>query len=95
MIEVMGFRLRADIGDEEFEAADRRVQTDVAYLQDGLIRRTTARSDDGKWIVIEIWHSEDSADAAAADRRGQPQYADYLSLIDASSIRTDRYATLG
>jgi hypothetical protein len=94
MIDVMRFRLGAGADDKGFREADRRVQTEVAYLEPGLVRRTTARSGGGEWIVLEIWHSEDDADAASAHRSGHPTYAEFLAWIDASTVRTDRYTTL-
>ena len=53
IVEVMTFRL---LGDEAtFEAADSRFTQDVAYQQTGIVRRTTARGDDGEWCVVTFW----------------------------------------
>ncbi|HUK70825.1 MAG TPA: hypothetical protein VLW50_19040 [Streptosporangiaceae bacterium] len=94
MIEIMSFRLVAGADEAAFIAADRKVQTEFAYQQAGLLRRTTARSDDGGWIVIDLWRSQRDADARD-ERWGHDQVtAEFISFIDAATVRTDRYATL-
>ena len=42
VIETMTFRLAPGADEQAFLDADRRVQTDFAYRQPGLMRRTTA-----------------------------------------------------
>ena len=51
IIEHRTFRLAAGSDEAAFLAADRRVQTEVVPFQHGFIRRTTARNDDGRWLV--------------------------------------------
>lgn len=94
MIEIMTFRLAAGVDVDAFRAADRSVQTDFAYRQPGLLRRTTARADDGSWIVIDLWRSSSDADATTARWGDDPVTAAFMSLVDGDSVRTERYATL-
>src|SRR5262245_44247260 len=54
VIETMTFRLRDGADEAGFRAADQRLQTEFAYQQPGLLRRTTATGDDG-WIVVDLW----------------------------------------
>lgn len=90
----MRFRLAAGAEEAAFLAADRRVQTEFAYQQPGLLRRTTARGRDGAWIVIDLWRSEQDANACDG-RWGQDEVtAKFMSFIDAESVRTGRYAEL-
>ena len=49
VIETMTFRLRLGVDEAEFLGVDKRLQSEFAYQQPGLVRRTTARSDDGAW----------------------------------------------
>jgi hypothetical protein len=93
MIVITTFRLRPDIVEEAFLALDTRVQTELAYHETGLVRRTTARSVRETWLVLEIWHSDDAADASASDRADSPLHAEYLSLIDRQTLQSDRFAT--
>lgn len=90
----MNFRLRPDADEEEFKAADRRVQTRFAYHRAGLHRRTTARSAGGEWIVISLWRSAHDADTSADAARRDDSTAGFAALVEASSVRTERYDTL-
>jgi hypothetical protein len=88
------FRLAAGADESAFRAADRRVQTELAYQEDGLLRRTTARSDDGTWMVLEIWRSDADADAGAAHRDGHAAQEGFLAAVDPATVRRTRFHTL-
>jgi hypothetical protein len=45
VIEITRFRLRPGVSPAEFAAADARLQTEFAYQQPGLLRRTAALAD--------------------------------------------------
>jgi hypothetical protein len=94
MIEIRTFRLTPDADEAAFVAADHRFQTDFAYQQAGLLRRTTARGGNGTWVIIDLWRSDADADAAEEKFGHDPTTTPYLSFIDAASVRTDRYTTL-
>lgn len=94
MIEVMRFRLRPGADEQAFRDADARLQAEFAYRQPGLVRRTTARSAEGDWIVIDLWRSSADADACAARWAGDPVVASFMALVDAASVRTERYREL-
>ncbi len=94
VIETLTFRLIAGADDEAFLAADRRLQTEFVYHQPGIVRRTTARSDDGEWFVVTVWGSGADFDAAAARGQTSPEVAEFVALLDESSVRTSRYTTL-
>jgi hypothetical protein len=94
VIEILSFRLTPDTDETAFLQADRRVQTEFAYHQPGLLHRTTARGQDGSWIVIDLWRSEADADACDA-RWGQDQVTTaFMSFLDPASTSSQRYATL-
>jgi hypothetical protein len=99
IVETLTFRLADGVGDEAFLTADRRVQTEFAYRQPGLLRRTVARSagDGGgrEWIVIDLWASAADADACDARWATDPVAADFMACVDAASVRATRYETLG
>jgi hypothetical protein len=94
MIEIMSFHLAAGADEEAFLAADRLVQSDFAYHQPGLLRRTTARGADGSWIVIDLWRSEGDADTTAARWGADAPTSTFMSFIDPATVRTERYTTL-
>jgi hypothetical protein len=90
----MRFRLAPDADDQAFEAADRRVQTEFAYRQPGLLRRTVARAEDGEWIVIDLWQSAEDADRCAQAWEDDPLTAEFMSFVDPGTVSVGRYQTL-
>lgn len=96
IIEICTFRPSATgtAADDALRAADARMQTDFAYQQPGLRRRTTGRDDEGRWCVVTLWATAD--DAAAADAAGQTDDVarQYWSLIDPDSVSVQRFTML-
>ena len=92
MIETVTFRLAPGTGEADFREADARLQTEFCYRQPGIIRRTTARGDDGAWITVVLWASVADADAAAERSREDPVASAYARLVD--GVETRRYTTL-
>lgn len=94
MIELIRFRLAPGADVEAFREADSRVQSEFAYRQAGLRRRTVARADDGTWIVVDLWASAADADGAGQRWGQDPASAAFMSFVDAASVRTERYIEL-
>lgn len=90
----MTFRLTEGADESAFLRADRLVQTEFAYQQPGLLRRTTARSAEGEWIVIDIWQSPADADACNQLWADDPVTQDFMSFVDRPSVKTVRYFEL-
>jgi hypothetical protein len=88
VIENQTFRLASGVDAADFVADDARIQQEVAYRQPGILRRTTAVSADGEWLVSTLWASADHADGAA------PILDSLAGHIDASTLRTTRYDEL-
>jgi hypothetical protein len=93
-MEITRFRLSAGVGEAEFLRADKALQEDVAYQQPGLLRRTTARGEDG-WVVVDLWRSAEDADAGVGAGGADPAVVRFLSLVEAASLRTERYHEVG
>jgi hypothetical protein len=98
VIETMTFRLADGAEEAAFLAVDKRLQSDFAYQQPGLLRRTTARGVGDlavdQWIVVDLWRSGDDADACAARWDNDPIAQEFMSLVDASSVEVRRYREL-
>jgi hypothetical protein len=94
VIEIMRFRLPPGADEAAFLAADRRVQQDFACQQPGLFRRTTARGEDGGWIVIDVWRSAADADACDARWEHDEVTQAFMSLLDRPSVSVERYQEL-
>ncbi|MGH9115635.1 MAG: hypothetical protein ACRDWW_07375 [Acidimicrobiales bacterium] len=94
MIEIFTFQLAEGADEEAFLAADKRLQTGFAYQQPGLLRRTTGRGEDGRWVVVELWRSAADADACDARWGDDPLGAEFMTFVDASSRETSRWFEL-
>lgn len=94
MIQFLEFRLREGADEEAFLSCDKRLQTDFAYQQPGLLRRTTARGDDRRWVVIDLWASAEAADACDARWESDPLAREFMSYVDSGSVRTSRWFEL-
>ena len=86
LIETSTFRLAAGADDAAFLEADRVLQAELSPMP-GFLRRTTARGEEGEWLVLVLWRS--AADADAAGRAATPP-----DLVDPASLDVRRYATL-
>lgn len=91
MIETLRFQLRSGADETAFLGADKRLQSDFAYRQPGLLRRTTARSEHSGWLVATLWDSPESADAGDPLRADDDVCREFVSFIDPTTLRSDRY----
>jgi len=94
MIEILTFALCAGADDERFVTVDARVQTEFAYQQPGLARRTTGRNTDGRCLVLQVWSSDEAETAARTAFEASELGVDFASLIDPDSIRRECFAGL-
>jgi len=90
----MRFRLLPGGDEAVFLEADQRLQEEFAYQQPGLLRRTTARGQDGTWIVIDLWRSATDADACAARWDTDTVAQEFMALVDRPSVTVERYEPL-
>ena len=94
VIEIMRFHLREEADGLAFEAADRRLQTEFAYRQPGMLRRTVGRAPDGEWIVVDLWRTGEDADRAALAWECDPVTAEFMAFVDAGTVSVARFDTL-
>jgi hypothetical protein len=85
LVELTTFRLAPGVDEAAFLAADAEVQAELSP-EPGFVRRTTARGEDGAWLVLAMWWT-----AGHADDAPPPVPAD---LVDAASLHRERYTTL-
>jgi hypothetical protein len=94
VIVVTRFRLLEGTDESDFREGDARYQMEFAYQQPGLLRRTTAVSEDGEWVVLELWRdprdAENSRHRATTDRVAR----EHAALIDGSTIEVGRFREL-
>jgi len=94
VIEIVTFRLAADVDERAFLEADHAAQTAFVYHRPGVVRRTTARGDDGQWLVVTLWASPGDAEDCAQAARQDPAVAILTACMDPSSVVSTRYDTL-
>jgi hypothetical protein len=94
VIELMQFRLLPEASVDEFLTADHRLQTEFAYQQPGLLRRTTARGNDGEWVVIDHWRSAELAYACSEQWEHDEIAQAFMRFVDSASVRVQRYSTV-
>ena len=92
VLDICTFTVTAD--EDTMRAADARMQTDFAYRQPGLRRRTTGRDDSGRWCVVTLWATPDDACAAEVAARGDSVAEQFWSLVDPASVTVERFTLL-
>jgi len=92
IIEHRTFRLADGVDEGAFLEADRRVQQEVVVFHEGFVRRTTARGDDGRWLVETLWYDAACAEAAAGERTEAGRALD--TCIDLGTQEVVRWSTL-
>ena len=92
VIEHTTFQLAPGIDEASFLAADERVQSEVSMFLPGFVRRTTARHEDGTWLIEIMWGSMD--DAIAASVNSDEATLALARTMDPSTVTVQRYTTL-
>ena len=92
VLEICSFLATA--GDDVVLAADARMQTEFAYRQPGLMRRTTARGDGGRWCVVTLWASAEDAERAERAGADDEVASAFWSSVDRDSLCVERYTLL-
>jgi len=91
VIETTTFRLADGVDEGAFLEFDEAVRTGFLYHQAGIVRATTARADDGHWVVIVMWASEEHADAALAAGTDDGTMQQFDQLV--TGAERNRYRT--
>jgi hypothetical protein len=92
VIETTTFRLANGVDEAEFLEFDEQVRTGFLYHQPGFVRATTARGDGGAWIVVVMWATDDTADAALAAGTNDGTMQRFTDLVDDAERK--RYSTI-
>jgi hypothetical protein len=79
--EILTFRLAPGVDESALRAFDERIQTDFAYQQPGILRRTLGRHDDGRWLALTVWADADAATAAQHAFASSNLGTEFASLV--------------
>lgn len=93
MIQILVFSLKEAADENEFLACDQRLQADFAYQQPGLLRRTVAKNDRA-WLVLDLWDSNEHADACDEKWDSDPLAQEWMGFVDRSTVRSSRFQEL-
>lgn len=93
-IVVWTFHLKPEITEDEFLAANERMQTEFVYQQPGFVRRTTARGKGGEWLVIGVWSTQEDAATAGQLANRDPVSQAANAMVDPSTVTVKRFETL-
>ena len=80
--ELTTFRLADGVSEDAFLDVDERVRTGFLYQQPGIVRATTARSDDGSWAMFVQWGDAESADAAGSAAGSDPSWSELTGMVE-------------
>jgi hypothetical protein len=92
VVDIVTFSLRPEADTASFLEADKELQALVSVEGAGFVRRTTARSSDGTWLVLSLWATQPDADAAAA--RADPTRAAFMGYLDPSTLTRQVFMSL-
>lgn len=90
-VETIRFKLRAGTRDEDFLKHNHKVHHEYMALRPGFQARETSRSDDGEYLVVVHWASEQDAEATINAFFGAPETQDFLAAVDVSTVVSSRY----
>jgi len=94
IIETATFRLRDGVEEAAVRAVDHEVQVAFAHHQGGMLRRTTARSGDGEWLVVTLWSTLADAQTAAERAADDPACGALNALVEDEPV-VRHYEDLG
>ena len=85
VIELVSFKLKEVVSEEQFFAASDKFNTDFLSIQNGYIERRLLKNED-TWTDIVLWETMDDAmNAIKAAEKANPEDMEYLYYIEESS----------
>jgi hypothetical protein len=94
VIEVIQFRLNDVTSVDDFVAINENYQTDFAYRQEGLRRRTVATNLDGGWLSLTIWSSKSDVHRANEEAESSTVAQAFEACIEPSSKTVEYFKEL-
>jgi hypothetical protein len=85
VLQIVRFRAKPDVTDEEMIAVNERFQREVAPALPGLERREASRTEDGEWVLV-LRYADMTHAAGGAARDTSPVAQEFMSKIDLTSM---------
>jgi len=92
IIEIVRFKLAAGVDEQTFLRENEQVEREYIPKQPGFISREAARGDDGEWLVVVHWQTEQDADASMNKFMGDPNSQGFVTALDSSTLNMKRYS---
>ncbi len=68
------------------------MQDEYITRQPGFHARESGVADDGEWVVVVHWATPENADASMQKFATDPLAADFMAMVDTSTMRMKRFA---
>jgi hypothetical protein len=94
VIEVAKFRLNDSTSVDDFVAINAKYQTDFAYQQVGLRRRTVAPGLGGAWLSITVWSSKSDVHRASEAAAVSTVAQEFGACVEPSSKTVEYFKEL-
>ena len=85
VLQIVRFRAKPEVSDEEMLQVNERFQREVAPSLPGLERREAPRPDSGDWVLVLRYADMDHA-AGGAARDTSPVAMEFMSKIDMATL---------
>ncbi len=92
IMEVTTFNINSNINPTDFKKRDVQVENDFTSKQPGFIKRQSGLNEQGEYVVIVYWNKMADADASMNKFMKDPSVADYVEMINSSSMTMTRYS---
>lgn len=90
VVEIATFELAEGVSHVDFAKVDARVEAEHVSQQPGFVSRETGATETG-WIAIVHWESQDAAQASMDSFGTAPAAAEFMGMLDASTMAMKRY----
>ena len=91
VLEVTSFKLQPTANDSIFNDLDSKVETIFTSKQAGFIKRQSAVTENGEYVVLVYWNTQADADASMQKFMKDESVADYAAMINGSTMKMNRY----
>ena len=90
VVEIATFDFAEGVTPEAFAPVDARVEAEHVSQQPGFVSRETGATETG-WVAIVYWASAADAQASMDSFGSAPAAAEFMSMMDASTMAMTRY----
>ncbi len=93
VIEIAKYKLRAGADAGTLLEAEKQIQEGVARQQPGYLGRELLQGNDGEWVLIMRWQSQEAADAWWPALMQNPAGKTLGALVEPSSMQKATYSS--